>query len=109
MGVAEAMVASAILAAGSQQVASSKQRSSNRRIAAAKLEQERQMARRKAIASKTEMEQGRRAEAKTNLLASASAQSIRNQQLQQKGIKPRSFKSFGDITRNVLDEGSSVG
>ena len=101
-------VASALISAASTQIAASKQRSAQRRIAAAKLDADRRLARKEATAQKTEIEQGRRASAKESKLAAAAAQGVRNRQLQTKGIAPKATGSFGDITRSVLDEGTNV-
>lgn len=104
----EAAVAGALISAASSQVVASRQRSSQRRLAAARLDAERKLARKEATAQKLEIDQGRRASAKESKLAMAAAQGVRNRQLQTKGIAPKAMGSFGDITRSVLDEGTNV-
>lgn len=104
-----AIIASSLISAASSQVAASKQRSSSRKIAAAKLEQDRKLARAERSAQLEGVEKERQSARAQDRLVAAKGTQLSNQALGLKNIKARPLKSFSDITRNVLDEGSSVG
>lgn len=104
-GLEPIIIASAI-GAGASHVTAKKQQRAQERIASKRLESQKRLAEKKRIADVTAMEQERRGERQSSMLASAQAQQMRNLQLQQRGIAPRKLGGFGEITKSVLDEGA---
>ena len=108
MGVEAAIIGSALLSAGGQQIAASQGRRSQRRVAAANLQAQEERARKTRIASGQEVEAKRQADVAADRLARAKGQQISASALRQRGIAPRPISSFADVSRAVLDEGNRV-